>query len=177
MPPSVARIGLIGAESTGKTTLAARLGTLLPACVASEALREFVERHGRTPRAEEQAGVMRAQMAAEDHAAASCAHDVVIGDPAPLMTAVYSQAYFDDDRLLDEAVADTLRYSLVVWCDPDMPWAPDDGHRDGPGHRDLVHGLLARVVHDRLEPEGLTVLVARGTLEERAELVRRAWQP
>ena len=48
-------IGLLGAESTGKTTLAAELGRALAAggrrvAVVPEYLREFCDRSGRTPR-------------------------------------------------------------------------------------------------------------------------------
>jgi len=54
-------IALIGAESTGKTTLARQLPDTLRSAghrVAhvDEYLREFCVRNGRTPRADEQAG-------------------------------------------------------------------------------------------------------------------------
>ena len=55
-------IALLGAESTGKTTLAAALGVALAAegrdaVVVDEYLREFCAREGRTPRRDEQAGL------------------------------------------------------------------------------------------------------------------------
>ncbi len=52
--PAPRRIGLVGGEGTGKTTLASALAVALPACVVDESLRAFVEREGRTPRADEQ---------------------------------------------------------------------------------------------------------------------------
>ena len=53
-------IALLGAESTGKTTLAQALGHALAeagrsVAVVPEYLREFCDRHARTPRADEQA--------------------------------------------------------------------------------------------------------------------------
>ena len=39
----------MGAESTGKSTLAAALGVSLPAVVVPESLRRFVDEHGRVP--------------------------------------------------------------------------------------------------------------------------------
>ena len=66
MPPEAMSnafvIALLGAESTGKTVLAAALATALtsPArriAVVPEYLREFCDRHGRTPRRDEQAHI------------------------------------------------------------------------------------------------------------------------
>ena len=50
--PSLRRIGLIGGEGSGKTTLATALASALPACAVDEGLRAFVDREGRTPRRE-----------------------------------------------------------------------------------------------------------------------------
>ena len=49
--PSLRRIGLIGGEGSGKTTLATALASALPACAVDEGLRAFVDREGRTPAA------------------------------------------------------------------------------------------------------------------------------
>lgn len=177
MPQSVARIGLIGAECTGKSSLADALGVVLPACVVAEELRAFVAARGRPPRIDEQAGIMAAQQAAEDLVAAACEHSVLVADPAPLMTAVYSLAYFDDDSLLAPAVDLAGGYELLVWCDVDVPWEPDPGQRDGPEFRDMVHALLASIVRDRLEPTGPPVILVCGPVAQRVAAVQRAWQP
>ena len=93
------RIGLIGAECSGKSTLAQDLSRTLPACVATEQLRHFVDVNRRTPDQHEQLGLLLAQQSAEDDVAAGCGMGVVIGDSAPLMIAVYSLAYFGDVTL------------------------------------------------------------------------------
>ncbi len=59
-------VALLGAESTGKTTLAGEIGAALAARgrrvdVVAEALREFCDRTGRTPRRDEQAAIAAAQ--------------------------------------------------------------------------------------------------------------------
>src|SRR6516225_9891759 len=87
-------IALLGAESTGKTTLAAELATALQAPgrrvgIVAEYLREFCERHGRTPRRDEQHGIAQEQTRRIDQAAAE--HDIVIADTTALMIAVYSE--------------------------------------------------------------------------------------
>src|SRR5262245_17565758 len=59
-------IALVGAESTGKTTMAHALAASLRAqgrdvALIEEALREFCARENRTPRADEQAAIASAQ--------------------------------------------------------------------------------------------------------------------
>lgn len=169
-----ALIGLLGGECTGKSALAARLGAELPACVVPEAVREFMVRTGRPPRVDEQRALMHAQQAAVREAAASCSHAVVVADPTPLMVAVYSVLYFDDDSLLAEGLADAATYDLLVWCAPDIPWEPDPGVRDGPEFRDRAEQILQVAVVPRLATR--PSVVARGSLDTRLDQVRRAWQ-
>src|SRR6185295_9567756 len=76
-------VALLGAESTGKTTLAAELGAALAARgiaveVVGEVLREFCDTHARTPRRDEQAAIAAAQSARI--AAAARRADVVVAD-------------------------------------------------------------------------------------------------
>ncbi len=174
--PAVRRIGLIGGEGSGKSTLAVALADALPACVVDEGLRAFVEREGRTPRREEQDSLMYEQAAREDEAAAACTQPVLVADPAPLMTAVYSLLYFDDDSLVAPAVRQAAGYDLVAWCRPDVPWAPDGIQRDGAGHRDAADAIIARLVRDELVPRGIRVLEVDGDVDHRVAAVRRAWQ-
>jgi len=171
------RIGLIGAECSGKSVLADALARDLDGCVVHEILREFVTEQGRPPHRDEQAGILVAQRTAEEQVAAECPAGLVIADPAPLMTAIYSVAYFDDASLLDAAVTDTQAYDLVVWCGIDLPWVPDEGQRDGPEQRARVDGLIASVVADQLEPAGVRLIRVAGPVDRRVGQVRRAWQP
>ena len=175
--PRPSRIGLLGGECTGKSTLAAALAADLPGCLVTEAVRDFVAEHGRPPRADEQAAVLAEQAAREDAVAARCPHGVVVADPAPLMTAVYSVVYFGDDSLLPVGVEQAAGYDLLVWCAPDLPWSADDGQRDGPALRTAAEAVLTRVVTDLLVPRGLTVVRAVGNVTTRVATVRRAWQP
>jgi nicotinamide riboside kinase len=169
------RIGLIGGECTGKSALAKGLARRLDGCVVDEVLREFVLERGRPPRRSEQAGIMAAQVAREEATWATCS-GVTIADPAALMTAVYSVAYFDDVSLMDQAVAHAHGYDLLVWCDIDLPWLADPGQRDGPEHRARVHELLSAIVAQQLKPAGISLIRASGALERRIATVTRAWQ-
>jgi nicotinamide riboside kinase len=128
-------IAVVGAESTGKTTLAHQLAQALAeqghdAVVVHETLRAFCERHGRTPRLDEQAAIahehsQRIEMAAQKHA-------VVIADTTALMTAVYSDLIFDDHSLYSRALAQHQQAGVTLLTALDLPWVPDGHQRDGP---------------------------------------------
>ena len=177
----IGRLGIMGGECSGKSTLARDLARELPACLVAEELRAFVDRLGRPPLPQEQAGLLDRQARAEAEAAAICSQPWLVADPAPLMTAVYSLLYFDDPSLLPEAVTHARGYELVVWCGPDIPWQPDPGQRDGPDLRARADAIIADVVRDLLEPAGVRVLRVTGDEVARVTSVRdaldRAWRP
>lgn len=143
-------VGLVGGESTGKSTLAADLADALGAVVVPEALRDFVDRAGRTPRCDEQRALLREQVDGISRAIATAAlHgcDLVVSDPAPLMTAVYSVMYFADDTLTSDARAHADEtFDLLLWCRPDLQWVADGPQRDGPEGRTRADELLAQVL-------------------------------
>ncbi len=168
------KIGLLGGECTGKSTLATRLATAVPACVVADGVRQFVVHHGRPPAAAEQLEVMRDQVRAVAEQSAGCPVGVVVADPAPLMVAIYSVLYFDDESLLAEGAADASTYDLLLWFAPDIPWDPDPGQRDGPGFRDRADRILRDAVDSRLA--GVPVVAVRGSIETRLSLALRAWQ-
>lgn len=170
------RIGLLGAECTGKSMLAVALADALDGEVVPEQLRAFVVEHGRPPRADEQAALMAAQVRVEDAAAARTDRPVVIGDPAPLMTAVYHWAYFDDDSLIDSGVAHARGYDLLVCCDTDLPWVDEPGMRDGEQWRDRVHALLAGPVAARMAEAGVMPLLVHGDVTARVGQITEAWR-
>ena len=187
-PDNIARIGLIGGECTGKSTTATALAELLAGVVAHEVLREFVAEHGRVPDQAEQRRVMLTQMAREDSLIASPGTRLVIADPMPAMTALYSDVYYADSTLLPVCVEHAARYDLVLWCRPDIPWVADPGQRDGPEYRALVDERIAMFVRDDLTPAGIDVIELSGRPEHRLAIAQaalnglaippfRAWQP
>ncbi len=176
MTGDVRRIGLIGGECSGKSTLAQDLGRTLDACVVPERLRAFVDEAGRNPVESEQRAIMLGQQSDEDAAAMSCPSGIVIADSAPLMIAVYSVAYFDDDTLIGPAVDLARGYDLVLWCDIDLPWEADGIQRDGPEVREREHGIIASIVRHDLGDAGILVERVSGPRAVRAEAAGRAWQ-
>lgn len=161
------RIALLGAESTGKTQLARALGLRLGqeglhVTVVPEVLREWCDRHGRTPRPDEQAGIAREQaqrVLRQDEV------DVVIADTTPLMTALYSHLLFDDQTLYDFALAHQRHYDATLVTGLDLPWVPDGLQRDGPQVREPVDTLLRTA----LARAGVSWQVIYGRQERRLE--------
>ena len=169
--PAAGLIGVVGGESTGKSTLAAALGMRLPAIVVPEYLRTWVERHrGQVPQPGEQAEIMAAHRAAEVSGMRDAERSGlawVVSDSGPLMTAVYSIQYYDDPSLLPLAIEWAARNDLILWCQDDFPWQPDP-QRDGSQARATSQQLLAEIF--AAHPE-LPMLEVRGGFDERVESV------
>ncbi len=160
-------IAVIGAECSGKTTLARALAQQLDAALVPEALRAFVDEHGRPPAAAEQASVMAAQIASE----AAAGGGWVVSDAGALMTAVYSILYYSDRSLAPAALQHhRTACALTVWCAPDIPWVADAGHRDGPAQRKAGEDVIGAV----LAGSDLSVLRVHGDVALRLGSVRRA---
>jgi nicotinamide riboside kinase len=139
------RIAIVGAESTGKSTLARELSAALAVrglrvARVDEHLREWCDRHARTPRADEQAAILREQHRRIDAAAA--VHDVVVCDTTGLLTAVYSRLLFGDGSLEAEAAAWQRGCAATLLTALDVPWVADGLQRDGPHVREPVDSLL-----------------------------------
>jgi nicotinamide riboside kinase len=159
-------ITIVGAESTGKTTLAAELAHALAqqgnrVARVDEYLREFCVIQGRTPAVNEQLDIAREQARRIEAAAAT--HDVVVADTSALMIAVYSEWVFGDTSLYAEAEALQARYTHTLVTALDLPWQADGLQRDGPHVRvpvtELLRASLARA--------GVPYAVVSGTGRDR----------
>jgi nicotinamide riboside kinase len=139
-------IAIVGAESTGKSTLALALAarivdqTGLRCGVVGEFLREWCEHAGRTPRAEEQHGIAAEQQ--RRVVAATLEHDLVVADTLPLMVAVYSEQLFNDRSLVPMAIAAQRGAALTLLTALDLPWVADGVQRDGEHVREPVDRAL-----------------------------------
>ena len=143
------RIALLGAECTGKTTLAIALAGQLPGLWLPERLREFCDEAGRTPRADEQAGLLAGQVERERQGLAlATARGLgwVLSDSTPLATALYSAELFGDESLIAQAIEHQRGYALTLLADIDLPWEPDGIQRDGPQARAAFHSRLRRTL-------------------------------
>jgi nicotinamide riboside kinase len=148
-------IALLGAESTGKTTLAAALGQALSddgknTVVVNEYLREFCDRHGRTPTQAEQTHIAHEQTRRIDGMAQR--FEIVIADTTALMTAVYSEKVFRDASLYAEALHAHQRVHLTLVTALDIAWEADGLQRDGPQVREPVDALIRTALRQAGSP-------------------------
>jgi len=152
-------IAILGAESTGKTTLAAALAprlatdTGLRVAWVPELLRDWCSHTGRTPLVHEQASILRAQHERIERAAAS--HDIVVCDTTALMTAVYSRFVFGDRSLDTRAVALHRRMAISLLTALDLPWVADGLQREGPHVQEPVDTMLREMLIDYRLPWAL----------------------
>ena len=181
-------IAVIGAECTGKTTLARQLAPALAQATGRrvawvpEWLREWCEVHGRTPRADEQAAIATVQH--ERIEAAAAAHDIVVCDTSALMTTVYSRIVFGDRSLDTMAVALHRGMAHTLLMAVDLPWVSDGRQREGPqvqvpvddALRELLHGhgLPYSVVAGRGEKRLAQALAASSTVVQRCAAIGEA---
>ena len=158
-------ICLIGAESTGKTTLAQQLAAHFDAPWVPEYLRKFCDAHQRTPTQHEQALILETQVIHE-HAALVDAQQrgakYVFCDTAPLLTAIYSDVVFGDERLYPRAHALHARYALTLKTATDVAWTRD-WQRDGEAARERVDAAI----DNALAEAGVRAAVVTGVGETR----------
>jgi nicotinamide riboside kinase len=141
----VKRIALLGAESTGKSTLAQELAVHLrqrglTAVAVPEALREWCERAGRAPLPQEQLAIARWQ---EERVDQACGHAaIVIADTTALMVAIYAGMLYEDGELFRFAVARQKAYDATLVTGLDIAWVPDGLQRDAAHAREDVDALV-----------------------------------
>ena len=161
-------VAIVGAESTGKTTLAQALCEALRSpggpggrrvAWVPEVLRGWCERNGRTPLAHEQASILRMQH--EQVAAAIASHDTVVCDTTALMTAVYSRLVFGDTTLEDRAGELHRRHvGLTLLTALDLPWVADGFQRSSPQVQRAVDQELRALM--RRQHIGFSVVSGQG---------------
>lgn len=165
---SAARVAILGAESTGKSTLAAALAARYGTAWVPEYLREFVDTYQRVPFEHDQAGIARTQREREA-VLQSKARRFLFCDTTPLMTAVYSMIYWGrvDEQL--DALSRVNDYAVTLVAAPDSPWVPDGLMRESDAVRQQVHRLLLATLDERRIP---FVLVS-GDLPQRVQQVEQ----
>jgi nicotinamide riboside kinase len=138
------KIALLGAESTGKSTLSHDLAAHLrrddrAVAIVPEVLREWCEREHREPRPEEHLAIAQEQEARVEAAAAGA--DIVVADTTALMVAIYAGILFTDHPLLQFALERQRGYHLTLVTGLDLPWV-DDGLQRAADSRERVDELV-----------------------------------
>lgn len=162
MSTPIQRVVILGAESSGKSTLAAALAAHYQTVWVAEYLREFVESRHRTPWAEEQLLIAITQHEREVEREAH-AHSYLFCDTSPLMTAVYSDYYFGQADGELNALASRHDYAATIVTAPSTPWMPDGMQRESDTVRQEIHARLLRKLNDA----GIRYLLVDGSTQER----------
>lgn len=168
----VRRVAILGAESSGKSTLAGALAARHNTLWVPEYLREFVETHARVPDEGDQYGIACTQLERED-AAALKASGLLFCDTTPLMTAVYSRWYWGRVDAQLALLEGRHAYGVTLVTAPDSPWVADGLQRDSEAVRQGVHELLLRVLDERQIP----YLLVSGSLQQRVLQAGRLINP
>ena len=163
------RIAVLGAESSGKSTLCEALARRYDTVWVPEYLREFVDAMGRVPFEEDQFGIARTQRERED-AAAGAARRYLFCDTTPLMTALYSRVYWGRVDASLTALARRHDYALTLVTATDTPWTPDGLQRESEEVREMVH----RMVLAELDERRIPYLLVKGDLPRRLRQVEQA---
>lgn len=168
MTPTI--IVVTGAESTGKSTLAAALARALDAPLVPEFARTYAERAQRPLTAADVEPIARGQRAAEDAAIARARRSgQLVLDTDLLSTLVYARHYYRDAMPeLDELVR-ARRPALYLLCDIDIPWVPDPV-RDSTTARPSQHADFLRYI----AAGGTPVTIVSGGRAERLDLALHA---
>lgn len=156
------RIAILGAESSGKSTLAFALARHYDTVWVPEYLREFVDTHGRVPDESDQYPIARTQMEREDTAAREASR-FLFCDTTPLMTALYSRWYWgrvDAQLSLLERRHD---YAYTLVTAPDSPWEADGLQRESEAVRQTIHEQVVQMLEERV----IVYQLVTGGLEQR----------
>lgn len=162
------RIVLVGAESTGKTTLARDLAKALGTTWVPEYGRLYAEgkqHSGDAWRTEEFVTIAKEQNRVEDHLART-ANRILVCDTNAFATSVWHERYMGTRSQEVEALTRDRRYDLWLVSGDEIPFE-QDGTRDGEHIRHWMHNRFIK----RLNDIGAEYVVLNGTREER---LRRA---
>ena len=165
----VLRIAVLGAESSGKSTLCEALARRYETIWVPEYLREFVESTGRVPFEADQFAIARTQRERED-AAMARANRVLFCDTTPLMTALYSRVYWGRVDAPLAALAAFHDYALTLVTAPDTPWIADGLMRESEEVRERVYAMVVRELDER----GIPFVLVEGNLPQRVRQVEQS---
>jgi NadR type nicotinamide-nucleotide adenylyltransferase len=169
------RVVVIGAESTGKTTLARALADALGTVWVPEYGRTYWEgRRYLTDQRwdpDEFRRITVAQRSLEADLARQATNGVVVSDTDALVTAVWAERYLGSSVPGLEAGLAEGRPDLYLLCSPDFAWV-QDGTRESNHRRHWMHRAMA----ERARASGAEVVVLTGPpgrrLDQALEVVR-----
>ena len=156
------RVTLFGAESTGKSTLAAALAQHYDTVLMPEYGRTYTEIHGQG--ASSSGDMLKIALGHLERRAAleHKANRVLVEDTDPVLTAIWSDILADTRDPWFDAFRDYP--DLYLFCDIDLPWVRDDIRYFGnPTERQRFHNACER----ELVARGVNFVRINGAPEQR----------
>ncbi len=160
------KIGIIGPESTGKTTLCKELASMFGGACVGEYARGYVEGLGRAYTYEDVEMIARQQMD-ELRMTGLCFYDTEL-----IITKVWFEhkwgvcPMFVEDFLRDNPI------DFYLLCSPDLPFVPDPV-RENPHLRAYLFGWYEREIQAAGKPYAVVGGTGAARVEGAAEAVRR----
>lgn len=156
------RVAIVGAESAGKTTLAAQLSQALTTVWMPEYGREFVDRKGGIPTLDE-SRILTEETLLRQNALAHQANRVLVCDTELIVLKVLADVHFgySPQHILDGI--EQQQFDLYLLADIDIPWVGDGVHREGVEVREAQH----RQFKEELISRNISYHIISGSIEER----------
>lgn len=152
----VARIAVVGAESTGTTTLSRALASHYQTAWVPEFGREYYEARvrrgeGSTPWQTAEFVEIATEQARREDRAAREADRVLVCDTDPFATEIWHERYVGAPSEAVVAISRNRRYALYILTGTDIPFQ-QDGFRDGEQIRDWMHRRFIEELEARRKP-------------------------
>lgn len=158
----VKRVGILGGESSGKTSLAQALAVALHSEWAPEYGRELWDQKSGVLTFDDLLDIAKMQVAREERLAQQAKRWLAC-DTTPLTTLCYSHAMFGKADAELETLAER-RYDILLLCAPDFPFVQDGTRRDTQ-FRAKQHEWY----QDILDKKQIAYTVVAGSLEQRVQ--------
>ncbi len=163
------RIAIVGAESTGTTTLSRDLAKHYKTVWAPEYGRFYSEGKLFSSKASDWQSkefeyIATAQNLLEDQMAEQSPNGLVICDTNAFATSIWHERYMKSRSHQVDQIAATHNHDLYILTGDEIPWE-DDGTRDG---KDIRHWMHQRFI-ERLEEDQKKYVIVSGSPKARLE--------
>lgn len=159
--PDIKRIAILGAESTGKTTLARSLALRFQTVWIPEYAREFMATHSQDYSADDVVNISVHQLE-QEREQMEIANRYLFVDTELIVSKVWCEDVFGAcPKWISEEMKQT-RYDLYLLTANDLPWVPDPV-RVNPQRRDYFFNWYKR----ELDQMGLPYEIINGRYEQR----------
>lgn len=147
-PPFV--VGIVGPESTGKSTLTLALAKHYQVNPVPEIAREFLNQLGRDYQIEDLKKIAQLQLNAENDQR-NLSQKIIVCDTTLLVIKIWSEYKYHrcDEWILKEEK--NSKYDLLLLTDIDLPWA-EDPLREHPHERQALFSIYYRSLIQKDQP-------------------------